>query len=119
MNVNEGMNLSKDRFLLLEFNLYVFDMERFTIYWEIHQLISFSVWSDLTDKIKRIFFSSSGHVDTAIWMHHMDANKPYGEKTSRKLQKNCPSCIEQIQEATSHKTTAVRPPLTHHEIYLS
>ena len=30
--------------------------------------------SDLTDKIKRIFFSSSGRVDTPIWMHHMDAN---------------------------------------------
>ena len=33
------------------------------------------IWkSDLTDKMKRSFFSSSGHVDTGIWMHYMDAN---------------------------------------------
>ena len=29
--------------------------------------------SDLTDKIKQ-FFPSSGCIDTAIWMHYMDAN---------------------------------------------
>ena len=33
------------------------------------------IWkSDLTDKMKRSFFQSSGRVDTAVWMHHMDAN---------------------------------------------
>ena len=33
------------------------------------------IWkSDLTDKIKHGFFPSSGCVNTAIWMHHMDAN---------------------------------------------
>ena len=33
------------------------------------------IWkSDLTDKIKRSFFLSSSRVDTAIWMHYMDAN---------------------------------------------
>ena len=33
------------------------------------------IWkSDLTDKIKRSFFPSSCRVDTAIWMHHMDAH---------------------------------------------
>ena len=33
------------------------------------------IWkSDLTDKIKCSFFPNSGRVDTAIWMHHMDAN---------------------------------------------
>ncbi len=33
------------------------------------------IWkSDLTDKIKRTFFPSSSRIDTAIWMHHMDAN---------------------------------------------
>ena len=32
------------------------------------------IWkSDLTDKIKQ-FFTSSGCVNTSIWMHHMDAN---------------------------------------------
>ena len=33
------------------------------------------IWkSDLTDWIKRSFFLSSDCVDTAIWMHYMDAN---------------------------------------------
>ena len=33
------------------------------------------IWkSDLTDKIKPIFFSSIGRVDTAIGIYHMDAN---------------------------------------------
>ena len=33
------------------------------------------IWkSDLIDKMKPTFFSSSGHVDTAIWMHYIDAN---------------------------------------------
>ena len=38
-------------------------IDRLSVIWE----------SDLTDKIKQ-FFSSSGRVDTAILMHHMDAN---------------------------------------------
>ena len=37
------------------------------------------------------------------------------KKAWRKLHKNAASCIEQIQEATSHKTTAVRPPTIHLE----
>ena len=33
------------------------------------------IWkSDLNDKMKRSFFPSSGRVDTAIWMHYVDAN---------------------------------------------
>ena len=33
------------------------------------------IWkSDLADKIKHSFFPSSDRVDTAIWMHNMDAN---------------------------------------------
>ena len=33
------------------------------------------IWkSYLTDKIKRIFFLSSGRVDTVLWMHYMDVN---------------------------------------------
>ena len=33
------------------------------------------IWkSDLTDKIKRSFFLSSGRVDIAIWIHYMDVN---------------------------------------------
>ena len=30
--------------------------------------------SDLTDEIKSCFFPSSGRLDVAIWMHHIDAN---------------------------------------------
>ena len=38
------------------------------------------IWkSDLTDKIKQ-FFSSSGCISTAVWMHYMDANSMDGEK---------------------------------------
>ena len=33
------------------------------------------IWkSDLTHKIKRNFLPSSGRIDTAIWMHYLDAN---------------------------------------------
>ena len=33
------------------------------------------IWkSDLIDKIKLSSFSSSGRVNTAVWMHYMDAN---------------------------------------------
>ena len=35
-------------------------------------------------------------------MHHMEADEAYREKARRKLHKNVTSCIEQIQEATSH-----------------
>ena len=52
-------------------------------------------------------------------MHHMDANQTYGEKAWGQLHKNAASCIDQVPEATSHKTAIVRPPTTHHENYLS
>ena len=33
------------------------------------------IWkSNMTDKMKRSFFPGSGCIDTAIWMHYMDAN---------------------------------------------
>ena len=39
------------------------------------------IWkSDLTDTIKRSFFQAAVCVNTAVWMHYMDANKMYGEK---------------------------------------
>ena len=58
-------------------------------------------------------------VDTAVWMHYMDANLTYGEKTWRQLHKNTASNIEQVQEAAPHKAAAVRPLTTHHESYPS
>ena len=39
------------------------------------------IWkSDLTDKMKR-----RGRIDTAIWMHYLDANKTAGEKARRAI----------------------------------
>ena len=57
---------------------------------------------------ERFFFQISNdakycRVDTAIWVHHRDANWTYGEKVSRQLHKNVASCIEQVLEATPHK----------------
>ena len=65
------------------------------------------------------FLPSSGHVDTAIWMHYMDANKMAGEKVRRQLHKNTASNIEQVLEATPHKAPTIRPPTSHHENYPS
>ena len=65
------------------------------------------------------FFPSGGRIDTAIWMHYMDANKTHGEKAWRQLHKNATSSIEQVLEAIPHKTAAVRPLSTHHENYSS
>ena len=39
---------------------------------------------------------SSGRVDTAIWMHYMDANETDEEKAWRQLHKNAASNIEQV-----------------------
>ena len=49
------------------------------------------------------FLPSRGRIDTAIWMHYLDANKMAGEKAKRQLHKNAASNTEQILEATPHK----------------
>ena len=46
-------------------------------------------------------------------MHLLDADEAYKEKAWQQLHKDAKSYIKQILEATSHKTAAVRPPLTH------
>ena len=63
------------------------------------------------------FFLSSGRVDTAVWIHYMDANETYGEKAWQQLHKNAASNIKQVLEATPHKAVAVRSPISHHENY--
>ena len=74
------------------------------------------IWkSDLTDKMKRSFF----HAAITLWMHDMDANKTTGEEARRQLHKNAASNIEQVLEATPHKTPTIRPPASHHENYPS
>ena len=72
--------------------------------------------SDLTDKMKRSFFPGSGHIDTAIWLHYMDANKRVGEETRRQLHKNA-AC--NLESTTPHKTPTVWPPASYHENYSS
>ena len=47
----------------------------------------------------------------------MDANKTYGEKAWRQLNKNAASNIEQVLEAAPNKVATVWPPTTHHENY--
>ena len=65
------------------------------------------------------FLLSSGRVNTAIWMHYLDANKMAGEKARRQLHKYAVSNIEQVLEATPHKAPTIRPPTSHHENYPS
>ena len=78
------------------------------------------IWkSDLTDKMKRRLLPGSGHIDTAIWMHYMDANKTAGEETGWQLHKNAACNSEQVLAATPHKTPTVRPPAPYHENYSS
>ena len=40
------------------------------------------------------FLPSSGCIDTAVWMHHLDTNKTAGEEARRQLHKNVVSNIE-------------------------
>ena len=63
---------------------------------------------------KTQFLPSSGRVDTAVWMHYLDANKTAGVKARRQLHKNVASCIEQVLEAnpTKHQLYGQLPPIT-------
>ena len=63
------------------------------------------------------FLPGSGHIDTAIWMHYMDANKTTGEEARWQLHKNAAWNPEQVLAATPHKTPTVRPPAPYHENY--
>ena len=65
------------------------------------------------------FLPGSDCIDTAIWMHYLDANKTAGEKARRQLHKNAASNIEQVMEATPHKAPNIRPLTFHHENYQS
>ena len=59
------------------------------------------------------FLQNSGRIDTAIWMHYLDANKTAGAKARRQLHKNAASNIEQVLEAIPHKAPTIRPPTSH------
>ena len=78
------------------------------------------IWkSDLTDKVKRKFLPDSCLIDTAVWMHYMDANKTAREEDRQQLHKNAASNLEQVLAATPHKTPTIRPPASYHENYPS
>ena len=94
-------------------------------------IIKLAAWSTLPKiiSLKKSFFRhwaafwillpGSGHIDTAIWMHYMDANKTAGEETRWQLHKNAACNPQQVLAATPHKTPTVRPPAPYHEIYSS
>ena len=48
------------------------------------------------------FLPGSSHIDTAIWLHYMDANKTTGEEARRQLHKNATCNLEQVLAATPH-----------------
>ena len=50
-----------------------------------------------------------GRIDTAIWMHYLDANKTAGEKDRRQLHKNAASNIERVIEVTPHEAPTIQP----------
>ena len=64
------------------------------------------------------FLPGSSHIDIAIWVHYMDANKMAGE-ARQQLHKNAACNLEQVLAATPNKTPTVRPPASYHENYLS
>ena len=65
------------------------------------------------------FLLGSGRIDTAIWMHYLDANWTAGEEARRQLHKNVASNIEHVLAAIPHKAPTIRPPASHHENYPS
>ena len=66
------------------------------------------------------FLLGSGRIDTAVWMHYLDANKTAGEEARQQLHKNVASNIEQVLAATSHKAPIIIwPPASHHKNYPS
>ena len=69
--------------------------------------------------MEKQFLPGSYRIDTAVWMHYMDAYKTAGEETRRLLHKNAASNLEQVLAATPHKTPTIRPPASYHENYSS
>ena len=51
------------------------------------------------------FLPGSCRIDTAVWMHYMDANKTAGEDARRQLHQNAASNLEQVLAATPYTTT--------------
>ena len=65
--------------------------------------------------MKRSFLPGSGHIDTAIWMHYMDANKTAGEETRWQITQEC--CVQSStsprqQHPTRHQLYGHLTPIT-------
>ena len=69
--------------------------------------------------MKHSFCQAAVRIDTAIWMHYVDANKTAGEEARRQLHKNAANNLEQVLAATPHKTPTIRPPSSYQENYPS
>ena len=65
------------------------------------------------------FLPGSCRIDTAVWMHYMDANKMAGEEARRQLHKNAVSNLDQVLVATPLKTPTIWPPASYHENFPS
>ena len=72
---------------------------------------------DMNYEISVEVLPGSGCIDTAIWIHYMDANQTVGKETRRKLHKNVESNIEQVLATTPHETPTIRTFASHHENY--
>ena len=65
------------------------------------------------------FLPSSSRVDTAVWMHHLDANKTAQKEARQQLHKDVACNIKQVLAATLHKAPTIWPPASHHKNYQS
>ena len=61
------------------------------------------------------FLPGSSRVDTAVWMHNLDAGKTTGKEARRQLHNKAASNTEQVLAATPHKAPTLRPLASHHE----
>ena len=81
----------------------------------LHSLIIWLYVLSVTKESKLVILC----VDTAIWMHHMDAYEAAGKETGRKLHKNVESSIKQVLATTPHETLTIRTLAPHHKNYTS
>ena len=59
------------------------------------------------------FLPGSGRVDTAVWMHHLNANETVGEEARRQLHKNVATNIKSWrQHSTKHQLYGYLHPIT-------
>ena len=78
------MNIKTDKWII-----FVFICIKESLYW------IFKIYkSGLKKLFSWMFLPGSGGVDTAVWMHNLDANKTAREEARRQLHKNVASNIE-------------------------